>query len=128
MINKVKNFLHEELTYKIRGCVFEVYKTLGNGHKEKVYHEALKKEFTDKNIIFTHENRVNVVYKEKKVGVYAPDFVVDGIIVVEIKAKPFLHRDDIDQFWHYLNGTKYRLGLLVNFGAHPKVEIIRRVH
>lgn len=127
-MKRVDNFLYEDLTYQIRGCVFEVYKELGNGHKEKVYQEALGAELQNKGIKFEREKRISVFYKNKKVGVYVPDFLVANKVVVEIKAKPFLHKQDIHQFWQYLKGTDYKLGLLINFGSYPKVDIIRRAH
>lgn len=120
--------LYEELTYKIRGCVFAVYKELGNGHKEKVYQGALAKELTDQKVKFIGEKRIEVKYKEKRVGVYVPDFLIENCVIVEIKAKPFLHTDDIRQFWQYLRGTEYKVGLLINFGSHSRVQIIRRIH
>ncbi|MDD5290014.1 MAG: GxxExxY protein [Patescibacteria group bacterium] len=125
---KVENFLYEELTYKIRGCAFVVYRELGNGHKEKVYQGALAEELKNKNIEFKKEFRIEVFYKNKKVGTYVPDMVIEDEIVLEIKAKPNLHRGDIQQFWQYLKGTKYRLGLLINFGSWPRVQIIRRIN
>jgi len=47
-------------------------------------------------------------------------------IILEIKAKPYLTRQDIDQFWKYLKGSQYKLGFLINFG--PKLEIKRIVY
>lgn len=63
-----------------------------------------------------------------KVGVYVPDLVINEVIIIELKAKPFLHKEDIRQFWYYLKNSKFKLGFLVNFGKSDGVEIIRRVY
>ncbi|PIP28076.1 MAG: elongation factor 4 [Candidatus Moranbacteria bacterium CG23_combo_of_CG06-09_8_20_14_all_35_22] len=108
--------LYEELTYKIRGAIFNVYNTLGPGHKESVYGNALAKELSDIGIFFVREKSVNVIYKNKKVGTYKPDFIVDEKIILELKALPFVGKIEKKQTWYYLKGTDYRLALLVNFG------------
>lgn len=119
--------LHEDLTYEVRGACFEVYKELGNGHKEKVYHKALSRELQDRGVDFDSEARINITYKDEKVGTYVPDFLVEDKVILEIKAKEAFHKSDIQQFWNYLRGSDYKLGLLVNFGAKDEVEIVRRV-
>lgn len=57
-----------------------------------------------------------------------PDLVVNDVILIELKAKPRLTKEDINQFWYYLKGTNYLLGFLINFGAPNGVEIIRKVY
>lgn len=123
---KVKDFLYEDLTYKIRGAIFEVYNNLGSGHKEGVYHRALAKEFERARLTFEEEKSLEVVYKGEKVGNYKPDFVVDGKVIVELKALPVVTHESKKQLAHYLKGAGYKLALLVNFG--PKLEVIRRVY
>lgn len=56
-----------------------------------------------------------------------PDFVINGIILLELKCKPFITREDERQFWLYLKASNYKVGLLVNFGTQ-KLEIRRRVY
>ena len=63
----------------------------------------------------------------EKVGVYIPDKIINNCILLELKAKPFLAKEDIDQFWKYLKGSKYKLGFLINFG-HGKLEVKRIVY
>lgn len=64
----------------------------------------------------------------RTVGTYVPDLVVNGKICIELKAKPFLHKQDKEQFWHYLKNSNFRLGFLVNFGASNGIEIMRKVY
>lgn len=117
--------LHEELTYTIRKALFNVYNTLGFGHKEHVYQKALAKEFDDMFIVYQREPKLDVSYKGLLVGNYQPDFVIDSKVIVEIKAVPILIKAFETQLMNYLKSTQFELGLLVNFGA-PKL-IVRRM-
>jgi GxxExxY protein len=109
--------LYEELTYKIRGAAFKVKKELGLGHKEKVYHNALKKEFTSLGVRFESEKQLPVKYKGEKIGVYQPDFIIDDKVIVELKALPQIGRPQQEQLWSYLKGGDYKLALMINFGS-----------
>lgn len=120
----VGDFLYPELTYKIRGAMYTVHRGLGSGHKEQVYHKALEREFRDQKIVFETEKILNVFYKDEKVGVYKPDFIVDEKVLIELKAVPILPIQAENQLSYYLRGTAYKLGLLVNFGSNSLV--IRR--
>lgn len=114
----VKDFLYQDLTYKIRGAMYKVHKTLGSGHKEGVYHRALAAEFDLQKISYETEKVLPVIYEGVKVGSYKPDFVVADKVLVELKAVPFLPIQAERQISYYLKGTSYRLGLLVNFGSN----------
>lgn len=116
--------LYEDLTYKIRRAVFDVYNTLGYGHKENVYQKALAKELKDLKINYEQEKSLPVKYKQEKVGNYRPDFIVDNKVIIEIKAANFTPKDAVKQLTYYLKGTGYKLGLLVNFGM-PRLYIKR---
>jgi len=63
----------------------------------------------------------------EKVGTYVPDLIINDCILVELKAKPFLTKEDERQFWYYLRGSQYKLGFLVNFSTQ-KLEIKRRIY
>ncbi|MBI4387591.1 MAG: GxxExxY protein [Candidatus Omnitrophica bacterium] len=124
-MNKI---LYKELSYKVQGTFFEVYKAFGNGFKETIYHNALIEEFKVRELKTDSQKRINIYYRGKRVGTYVPDFVIEDSIIVEIKCKPILTQADEKQFWHYLKGSDYKVGYLVNFGALKKVVIIRRVY
>jgi GxxExxY protein len=126
MKKKVENFLYEDLSYKIRGCAFRVYNTLGFGHKENVYQEALASEFEKEKINFEREKILPVIYEGRKIGNYKPDFVVEDKIIIEIKAVPFMPPNYEKQLTHYLKSTNYKLGLLINFGDRH-LDIKRRI-
>ena len=126
-MNKVDDFLYEKESYEIRGACFEIWKKFGSAFKESVYHKALTKELKDRSLPFTSEKAIDVIYKDEKVGVYRPDFIVSNAIIVELKVKPFLTREDERQFWYYLKGSNYKLGFLINFGS-KQLEIRRRIY
>jgi len=119
--------LYPELSYQIRGAIFMVYKALGPYHKESVYANALAEELKKSKIPFAREKSIDVIYENKKVGVYRPDFLIDEKIVIELKAVEFLPRNDERQLSYYLGGTPYGLGFLVNFGSRNGVDIRRRI-
>lgn len=119
--------LFENLTYNIRGALFEIKKQLGLGHKEIVYQKALEKELSNRMIPFEHEKRLDILYKGVKVAKYQPDFVVDGKIIVELKVLPFLGDQPKAQLWQYLKGSTYKVALLVNYG-NKGLEIERMVY
>jgi len=121
------HLLYEDLSYKIREIIFKVKKELGLGHKEIVYQKALAIEFKKKNLKFEREKQIPVIYEQKKVGVYVPDFVIEDKIIIELKALIFTGAKEEKQLWTYLKGSKYRLALLVNFGPRD-VEISRVVY
>lgn len=122
----VDNFLYEELTYKIRGAIFKVYNSLGFGHKEMVYQQALGKELTKLNLKFIREPVLDVFYEGEKIGVYKPDFTIEDKIILEVKSISILPKTMETQLMNYLKGTGYRLGLLVNFGSSI-LDIRRRI-
>lgn len=111
-------FYYPELTYKVRGAIFQVRKTLGSGHKETIYQKALVEEFKKECIQFEKEKSLDVKYLDKLIGNYRPDFIVEGKVIVEIKAVSFMPKSFESQLIHYLKTTGYKVGLLVNFGGN----------
>ena len=126
-MKKKVDLLYKELTYQIRGAVFDVHKALGSGHKESVYHKALVEEFKKREMKFTEEKKIPISYNKVRVGIYRPDFVIDDKIIVEIKAVSFLSKNFLEQIKHYLCGSSYRLGLLINFGCR-RADIRRIIY
>jgi len=120
--------LYKDLSYTIQGAAYEIYKKLGNVHKENVYHNAYIVALKNKELDVKRDRRIEIFYENKKVGTYTPDLIVNDEILIELKAKPFLMKEDVKQFWHYLKCSIYRLGYLINFGSANKVEVIRRVY
>lgn len=121
----MKEDLHKELTEKIIGCFYGVYNKLGYGFLEKVYENALVIEFRKVGLKFGKQVPIQVVYDDEIVGEYVADFIVEGKVVVEVKASKSLGTIDEAQLINYLKATGIRVGLLLNFGK--EAEIKRRV-
>jgi GxxExxY protein len=113
-----------ELTYQINGAVYEVNKVLGAGFLEKVYENALLVELRKRGLKAESQLPISVKYKGEVVGDYFADIVVDGQVILEIKAIESLSKIHEAQLLNYLKATGYKVGLLVNF-THPKAEIKR---
>lgn len=122
------NLVYPRESYLIRGGCFDVYKKLRNKHKETVYQKSLKVALEKRGLTVDTEVRIPVYFEEKKVGVYIPDMIINNIILIELKSKKDISKQDLQQFWHYLKSTDYRVGFLVNFGKADGVQIMRRIH
>jgi len=120
--------LYKDESYVIQGIAYDIYKRFRNRHKEKIYHNAFYLGIKEKGLIVGKEKRIDIRYHGKKVGIYIPDLVVENKILIELKAKPFIHKDDIKQLWYYLKCSSYQLGYLINFGASNGIQLIRRIH
>ena len=115
-----------ELTYQIRGAVFEVNRILGSGFLEKVYEKALIIELLVRGLRAESQVPIEVIYKGEVVGEYFADIVVEDQVIIELKAVEQLQKIHEAQLLNYLKATGYKIGLLVNF-THPKAEIKRFV-
>jgi len=120
--------IYPDESFAIRGAIFEVYRVMGCGFLETVYQECLEKEFAFRGIPFVSQKELKIWYKDEELKQrYKPDFICFDRIVVELKAVSGLLPEHQAQLMNYLEATKLRLGLLVNFGHYPMVEIVRRV-
>ena len=109
--------LFAELTYAIIGAAMEVHKTLGPGFLESVYEAALAYELQKLGLTFERQKTLAVYYKGMTIGEYRADFVVEGKVILELKAQKTLTSVDEAQLINYLKTTGLRVGLLFNFGA-----------
>jgi len=124
----MKNLLYEDITEKIRQSAFEVHKYFGNGFLEKVYENALAYKVRKNGIVCTQQLPVNVYFEDDViVGEYVADIEVEKKIIIEVKAIETLSKKHYAQVKHYLKATKYRLGLLINFGT-SKLQFKRIIY
>ncbi|NDY74120.1 GxxExxY protein [Desulfobacter hydrogenophilus] len=118
--------IFEEETYVIRGAVFEVYKEMGCGFLEAVYQECLEKELSKRGIPFVSQQEIQLMYKGEALHqTYKPDLICYKKILLELKAVKDIASAHKAQVINYLKATNLKLGLLINFGRHPKVQIER---
>ncbi len=118
----------KEESYKIVGACMEVYNEMGSGFLEAVYQECLQYEFFDRKIPFVPQKQLSLKFKTRTLkSVYIPDFVCFDQIILEIKGTSDLNDKFRAQMINYLKATGLRLGLLVNFGQHGKLQYERIV-
>ena len=110
---------YSDITQKILGASFEVHKFLGNGFQEVIYQRALSYEMQQAGLGFACEIEQELFYKDlpKPIGTRRADFVVEGKVLVELKA--VIQMDDVHlaQTLNYLKAYKLEVGLLINFGS-----------
>ncbi len=118
--SRFEQFPHKEETHSLIGCAFEVLNTLGPGLNEKCYENALVVEFRLQAIGYTQQHHFDVLYKGVNVGVYIPDIVAFGSVIVDAKTIDTITDYERGQMLNYLRITKLRLWLIFNF-EHPKL-------
>jgi GxxExxY protein len=122
----MSELIYEQLTYKIRGALFEVYREKGAGFVEGVYQECLDIEMGIQKIPFIAQYPLQLSYKGRPLNQkFIPDFIIEEKIILEIKAVRELTDEHRCQVQNYLKATGYKLGLLVNFGHYPQLQIER---
>ena len=118
--------LYRDEVYAIQGAVFDVYKEMGNAWHEEVYQQCLERELADRGIPFEAKKELPIHYKGKPIEkTYIPDLFCFGKIILELKAVDALADEHRRQILNYLRITHCKLGLLINFGAYPRVAIER---
>ncbi len=109
--------IHKDLSYAIIGAAMEVHKILGPGFLESVYESALAYEFDLRGIPYERQKHLPVSYKDKFIGDYIADMVVDNKIILELKAVSAISPAHEAQAHHYLTATGLKLAILLNFGS-----------
>jgi GxxExxY protein len=113
---------YRELTEKIIGVFYKIYNNLGYGFLEKVYENAMLLDFNKENIPAVSQYAIKVVYEGEIVGEYIADILVDGKVILEIKAMRNLAPEHEAQLLNYLKATDKEVGLLLNFGPKPQIK------
>jgi GxxExxY protein len=123
------DIVYKEESYKITGACFEVYRERGCGFLEAVYQECLEIELGLREVPFVAQKPLELDYKGRPLRArYEPDLVCYEKIVLELKAVRALTDEHRAQVQNYLKATGFELGLLVNFGHYPKLEMERIVN
>ena len=108
-----------ELTYNIIGACIEVHKLVGPGLYEAVYHKCLEKEFTLRNISFKSELEIPFNYKGEQIDCKVKcDFLIENLIVLELKSVNDIHNIHKAQTMNYMNLLQVPKAILVNFNVY----------
>ena len=108
----------DELTYKINRCAMKVHNALGNGFQEVIYQRCLALELERIGISFEREKSHTIYYEGIDVGTRRADFVIEGKVIVEIKAVINLEDVHLAQAKNYVVAYNFAIGLLINFGSN----------
>jgi GxxExxY protein len=114
---KTQSYKYTELTGKIIGCAMKVHNTLGNGFQEVIYQRCLALEMEKQGLQFQREMEMPIYYEGVEVGQRRVDFLVEGKIMVELKAITEMEKVHIAQALNYLEAFQLEIGLLINFGG-----------
>jgi len=117
---------HSDVTKKIIQAFFKVYNVLGYGFSEKVYQNSLAIELAKLGLQVEQQKQIEVYYDSHVVGEYFADMVINGCVIIELKAVRQLLDEHEAQLLNYLKATPIEVGLLLNFG--PKAEFKRKVY
>jgi len=109
-MNKI---IYAELSYVITGLCFNVHNELGRFVKEKQYADLLEEYLKNNKINYLREKEIlsNII----GVSGNRPDYIIENKIILDLKAKKFISKDDFYQMRRYLEAANYKLGLVVNF-------------
>ncbi|SRR3989344_1004373 len=112
--NKKVEIIFPELSYRITGLLFEVHNTLGRYAKEKQYGDAVKTLLEKGNISYEREKALPIeIIGNQRTNL--ADFVIEEKMLLELKAKDIVLKEDYFQIQRYLQAGNYKLGLIVNF-------------
>lgn len=117
--------IDRNLSYELNGIFFDVHNALGRFRNEQQYSDALEEGIRQKHIGYEREKVLEVSFPGERMGRNRVDFLVENRIIIEVKAKIALDREDFGQVLRYLQSLNLKLGIIVNFGMKRLVP--RRV-
>jgi GxxExxY protein len=116
------DYKHVELTRRIIGVFFQVYGELGYGFLESVYRSAMTVALREAGVVVEPEVELHARFRGRSIGIFRADLLVQGAVLVELKAARAIDSSHIAQLLNYLRCTVIELGLILNFGTAPKVR------
>lgn len=118
-------YLHGDVTRWLIGAFYDVYNELGVGFLEEVYERAMELALSELGLEVRSQVAVPVWFRGHQIGDYIADLLVEGVVIVELKAARGIDPAHESQLLNYLRATAVEVGLLLNFG--PKPEVRRRI-
>src|SRR5229473_2275826 len=113
---------HKELTEKIIGVFYEVYNELGHGFLESVYEKSFEIALSSIGLKVCRQIEIPVWFRGHQVGAFTADMLVEGSVLLELKAARALDVSHQAQLLNYLRATEIEVGLLLNFGLKPEFK------
>ena len=123
----MRDIIYQDLCFRLNGIFYEIQNNLGNACSEKQYQDALEFKLKSNDLKYEREKDLLFKLKEGNISGNRADFIIDNKVVIDLKAKKYITRDDFKQMIRYLRAGNYKLGLIVNLGG-SKVEIKRVVN
>jgi GxxExxY protein len=117
-----RRFRHEDITRGVIGAFFEVYNELGYGFLESVYREAMVIALESNGLRVEKEFGLEARFRGQVVGLFKADLLVNGCVIVELKALKQLHSIHEAQTLNYLRAGVVEVALLLNFGPEPQIK------
>lgn len=114
--------LHRDLTERIIGIFYDVYNELGRGFLESVYEAAMAIALHEAGLRAERQRPLQVWFRGQCIGDFRADLVVDGLVLLELKACSGFDPAHEAQLLHYLRATDIEVGLLLNFGPQPQFK------
>ena len=109
------DLIYAELHYDIAGILFEVFRTVGPGYKEKYYQKAVAEGLRKYKMQFREQVPVPLIFQGKRIGTNFLDFLIEEKVILELKKGDYFNRQTIEQINQYLKATDLKLGLVAVF-------------
>ena len=115
-------FRHAELSKRVIGIFYQVYNELGQGFLESVYEAAMELALRQAGLAVQRQPAIEVRFRGETIGDFRADLVVEGVLLVELKAAKAIDPAHEAQVLNYLRASDLEVGLLLNFGPKPEVK------
>jgi GxxExxY protein len=117
-----REFRHWEITHRIVGVFFEVYSDLGYGYLDSIYSEAMTIALQEAGLRVQPERKVEARFRGRVIGTFRADLLIEGVVLVELKATRSIDSIHIAQLLNYLRCSALETGLILNFGPRPQIR------
>jgi GxxExxY protein len=113
---------HARLTRAAIGVFYQVYCELGFGFLESVYANAMEIGLLEAGLAFDRESELEVRFRSRPVGRFRADFILESVVILELKCAPSISDLHCIQLLNYLRCTSLEVGLVLNFGDRPRFK------